>query len=532
MGREGNFGNTQRGYVGLNSHLFFLQPSALVFRLLTDMATSGSFVPFTNSDQDVLETVFASHKLMPELPLNLHTKTSSCAPHRGKQSARPCVPAPGDALITWSERAMPQPLATVADSYNGDFEWAAGYCDTTAELVLSSTQGGDCLRGSKGNIKLPPSAAVSLRAAKGFCSAYCERCKRCAYASVSAQWSDCSWFSSCSLDALRHDVQHFWSARIRPAPLVESTLPSIGKAQRVAVCLAGHPRTFARRHVYTSIGEHLVGGLRAHGAKVDLFALLKTGDAPVKEQGKWNFSQVEDNSDATWTALAVLKPRAVLRLHRNHLPPHQRCLDGKRGNMGMGSLGLDRSTVQPALYATCFDIVTKAEALDGAQYDWIVRSRPDAWWYAPHPPLCETAPGAKCSVMAHKTDGAGGAGFIDQHFALPRIIAHVLRDLADQYMACNGKNTTWDFINIEHWLSANFDAATQAVDLPQPLRVSFPFVLVRKSASEPSAKAFCRMQSRSLHGASFKARKTWVDTCMDGAYPSEHMEVDLPKRQD
>jgi hypothetical protein len=254
--------------------------------------------------------------------------------------------------------AVPQPLATVADSYNGDFEWAAGYCDTTAELVLSSTKGGDCLRGSKGSIKLPPSAAVSLRAAMGFCSAYCERCKRCAYASVSAQWSDCSWFSSCSLDALRHDVQHFWSARIRPAPLVGSTLPSIGKAQRIAVCLAGHPRTFARRHVYTSIGEHLVGGLRAHGAKVDLFALLKTGDAPVKKQGGWNFSQVEDNSDATWAALAVLKPRAVLRLHRNHLPPHQRCLDGKRGGMGMGSLGLDRSTVQPALYATCFDIVT------------------------------------------------------------------------------------------------------------------------------------------------------------------------------
>ena len=105
MGREGNFGNTQRGYVGLNSHLFFLQPSALVFRLLTDMATSGSFVPYTNSDQDVLETVFASHKLMPELPLNLHIKTSSCAPHWKEQSAaRPCVPAPGNALIMWPER--------------------------------------------------------------------------------------------------------------------------------------------------------------------------------------------------------------------------------------------------------------------------------------------------------------------------------------------------------------------------------------------------------------------------------------------
>jgi len=281
--------------------------------------------------------------------------------------------------------------------------------------------------------------------------------------------------------------------------------------------------------VYTSIGEHLVGGLRAHGAKVDLFALLKTGDAPVKEQKKWNFSQVEDNSDATWAALAVLKPRAVLRLHRNHLPPHRRCLDGKRGNLGMGALGLDRSTVQPALYATCFDIVTRAEALDGAQYDWIVRSRPDAWWYAPHPPLCETAPGAKCSAMAH---GAHGS-YLDQHFALPRIIAHVLRDLADQYMACNGKNTTWEFVNIEHWLLANFNAATQAVNLPPPLRVSFPFVLVRKSASEPSAKVFCRVQSRSLHGASTsQVRKTWFDTCMDGAYPSEHVEVDLPKRQD
>ena len=48
---ESGFGRSERGYLGINSHLFFVQPSLTIFRLLIDVARSASFVPFTNTDQ-------------------------------------------------------------------------------------------------------------------------------------------------------------------------------------------------------------------------------------------------------------------------------------------------------------------------------------------------------------------------------------------------------------------------------------------------------------------------------------------------
>ena len=48
---KSGFGRSERGYLGINSHLFFVQPSLTIFRLLVDVARSASFVPFTNTDQ-------------------------------------------------------------------------------------------------------------------------------------------------------------------------------------------------------------------------------------------------------------------------------------------------------------------------------------------------------------------------------------------------------------------------------------------------------------------------------------------------
>ena len=207
MGREGNFGNRQRGYLGLNSHLFFLQPSALVFRLLTDVATSGSFVPFTNGDQDVLETVFAAHRPMPALPRNVHpAKASSCALKggHGATTARPCAPAPGT-LTTWAERMasgtrlaparapISSGAAAAAATPLGRLpppKWATGFCGVTAERGLGRASGGNCTRGSRGSFTLPESARTSWRAAHAFCAARCLSCGRCAVVSVSLRWVD------------------------------------------------------------------------------------------------------------------------------------------------------------------------------------------------------------------------------------------------------------------------------------------------------------------------------------------------------
>ena len=45
---------SKRNYVGINSHLVWLQPNRQVFRMLIDAGRHGNFVPYTNSDQDVI----------------------------------------------------------------------------------------------------------------------------------------------------------------------------------------------------------------------------------------------------------------------------------------------------------------------------------------------------------------------------------------------------------------------------------------------------------------------------------------------
>jgi hypothetical protein len=50
-----------RTYLGFNTRFSFVRPSTYAFKLLVDKAASGDFVPFTNTEQDVLETVYSPH---------------------------------------------------------------------------------------------------------------------------------------------------------------------------------------------------------------------------------------------------------------------------------------------------------------------------------------------------------------------------------------------------------------------------------------------------------------------------------------
>lgn len=61
-----------RKFLGLNSHLCFLQPSTLLFRLLRDKGQTRSYIPYTNGEQDIIETVFADHARWPPLPRHTH----------------------------------------------------------------------------------------------------------------------------------------------------------------------------------------------------------------------------------------------------------------------------------------------------------------------------------------------------------------------------------------------------------------------------------------------------------------------------
>lgn len=47
----------KRGYMGINTHLMLLRPSLDVYALITANAASGHFIPYTRTEQDVLESL-------------------------------------------------------------------------------------------------------------------------------------------------------------------------------------------------------------------------------------------------------------------------------------------------------------------------------------------------------------------------------------------------------------------------------------------------------------------------------------------
>ena len=86
-----------RCYDGFNTHMMFLRPDKIAARLLLDKARFGDFVPYTNTEQDVLETVFSSHA--PETNMHLRPiradRFSAPIPHfhhRGMPGAGNCKP--------------------------------------------------------------------------------------------------------------------------------------------------------------------------------------------------------------------------------------------------------------------------------------------------------------------------------------------------------------------------------------------------------------------------------------------------------
>ncbi|KAL1500144.1 hypothetical protein AB1Y20_012815 [Prymnesium parvum] len=68
-----------RNYVGINSHLIWLQPDRQIYRMLVDAAQLGNFIPYTNGDQDVIESLFTNHRPKLSLPAHLHSKNIYCS---------------------------------------------------------------------------------------------------------------------------------------------------------------------------------------------------------------------------------------------------------------------------------------------------------------------------------------------------------------------------------------------------------------------------------------------------------------------
>ena len=276
---------------------------------------------------------------------------------------------------------------------------------------------------------------------------------------------------------------------------------SLSAQPRTAVCLAGAPRTLTREHVHRSIAEQLLLPLRANGSVADVFVVLSLRDAEPKDQQDNRFARVDATQSDVRAALAALAPRAV-EIRESSAPPPANPSCAFRGFMGEGADNLARSLAQPAKWETCWRMLRLAEADDGARYDWVVRARPDAWWFGAHPAL--DALDAR-RATAHSMHS-------DWHFALPRALAEdVMVGMLRRYRECNAtlpKREAWKIrkhSSLEAWLLENMHDAAAA----PAARVDFPMVVVRKSAREETAERYCRGR----HAISPAA-------CLSGAYPT------------
>lgn len=57
-------------YTGLNSHLMMITPSTRIFDMLVRIGKTKTFIPRTNGDQDVIETIYSNPKNFPKLPVH------------------------------------------------------------------------------------------------------------------------------------------------------------------------------------------------------------------------------------------------------------------------------------------------------------------------------------------------------------------------------------------------------------------------------------------------------------------------------
>ena len=76
-----------RGYNGMNAHFLFLQPNAQLYWMLSESARTASFIPHTNCDQDMLETVFAIQPRSRARPPSLCSQSTSTVRTAGRSAS-------------------------------------------------------------------------------------------------------------------------------------------------------------------------------------------------------------------------------------------------------------------------------------------------------------------------------------------------------------------------------------------------------------------------------------------------------------
>jgi hypothetical protein len=298
-------------------------------------------------------------------------------------------------------------------------------------------------------------------------------------------------------------------------------------ARSVALCLAGSPRTFIKRHVHESIREHLVGGLRT--AVVDVFAVLDRQDVNTDRLPHANVSE----SRKLKGALASVSPRALTMWQPHPLATRSRQkvvlpagFNTRRGSASTAHCQqpplqppdweadqFDSALAQIVSWSKCIELIEAEEKSRGFAYDLFVHARPDQFWLRPHPSAC----GFELNRSYVRTNGVGTG---DQNFVLPRGLAPIVfHTMLTQYERCPSgllRDLRGRVIGrLENWLRDTTRRTSPRHELME--HVFFPAVVVQQNKTK-GAGNLCYFSTRGTG--------VTVTECMRALYPP--LETQLP----
>ena len=293
----------------------------------------------------------------------------------------------------------------------------------------------------------------------------------------------------------------------RPAPSLRANSTVCGSAgggvggvppaprPTAAFCLTGQPRTFIHPEAQRTIKR----AIRSFGAHAYVFFHLTNDD----EGSSYAHPPLLNDARLVHDAMASLRPKvasyaapasdsgtyAAARRAQCGLPP-----EGRTWAIG-GRLFMRTFYQTHAKLRSCFEQVVRYEERHQMRFDWVVRMRPDVWFFdASLVPHCELA--ADRISFPVGVVGCGYSPCINDHMAfMPRALAPYYFNIADDLGTCDGVRDLsrhWKNYNVWRLMSQNVPLAA-----PSPL---IPYTLLRPCSNDSLASFYPECQRWSSGG--------------------------------
>lgn len=275
----------------------------------------------------------------------------------------------------------------------------------------------------------------------------------------------------------------------------ESPLPSFSaehttacatsvKPSTAAFCFTGHPRTL----IHTAAQATITQAIRSFGAHAYTFFVLTDDDGG----SSWGHPPIRHHDlGAVQAAMAAFHPKVAQ--YGPFDPSLASYAADRRKACGMSREGLTRAIGSRPFMRTffeshhklrvCYEHVASFEMRHAMRFDWIVRMRPDIWFFGHLPSHCQLSKGG--ITFPAGVVGCGYAPCINDHIAFtPRRWSSFYFRIADDMRTCPGlKNLSI------HWKDYNvWRLLGQSVPLVEPSPV-VPYTLLRPCGN-PSPSSF------------------------------------------